>query len=114
MKQPPQVGEPRLVQLDGGKCSVMVHAFDAHHCAGAVQFLFEGEWGRVLHTGAGPKGAAPRRGGLHRTPNHDRARLRRPAGRPAPFQPPSPFASTPTAAGGCSDGLAVAWWWPLR
>jgi hypothetical protein len=28
-----------------------VSIFDAHHCAGAVQLLFDGPVGRILHTG---------------------------------------------------------------
>ncbi|KAL3698166.1 hypothetical protein R1sor_012242 [Riccia sorocarpa] len=44
-----EIGETKLI-LDDEE-SFTVTSFDANHCAGALMFLFEGNFGNVLHTG---------------------------------------------------------------
>ncbi|KAJ4975993.1 hypothetical protein NE237_001099 [Protea cynaroides] len=50
-----QVGISHLLSLvspsSGLETSVQVTVIDAHHCPGAVMFLFRGEFGSILHTG---------------------------------------------------------------
>ncbi len=44
--------EPVLLPLDEtGQETMTVTLFDANHCPGAVMFLFEGYFGRILYTG---------------------------------------------------------------
>lgn len=45
------VGETTTIKLEGTNNSINVTLFDSFHCAGSVMFLFEGRFGRVLHTG---------------------------------------------------------------
>ncbi|PIN20788.1 hypothetical protein CDL12_06512 [Handroanthus impetiginosus] len=55
----PQLDESMIVGIEVGESLVVedpdgdfiVTAFDANHCPGAVMFLFEGNFGNILHTG---------------------------------------------------------------
>ena len=48
-----QMNTATEVLVGPSKIKMRVHAFDAFHCAGAVQLLFENaDCGRILHTGA--------------------------------------------------------------
>ena len=44
------VGETAEVEAGGGEM-ISVTPLDANHCLGAVMYLFEGYFGRILHTG---------------------------------------------------------------
>jgi DNA cross-link repair 1B protein len=47
-----ETGQTSLLYLDSAQtCSIEVTPIDANHCPGAVMFLFQGYFGRVLYTG---------------------------------------------------------------
>ncbi|XP_060080608.1 5' exonuclease Apollo-like [Ylistrum balloti] len=50
--RPLEVGTSHILDLDDVDCEKMlVTVFDANHCPGSVMYLFEGYFGRILHTG---------------------------------------------------------------
>lgn len=50
--KPLEVGESHIIPLDEtGQETLTVSLIDANHCPGAVMFLFEGYFGRILYTG---------------------------------------------------------------
>ncbi|KAF9599659.1 hypothetical protein IFM89_001605 [Coptis chinensis] len=59
LQQYPQLDASLFVEIEiGGKVVIedpdgtfSVSAFDANHCPGAIMFLFEGNFGNILHTG---------------------------------------------------------------
>lgn len=59
LQQYPQLDDSLFVGIEVGQSMVVddpdgrfgVTAFDANHCPGAVMFLFEGDFGNILHTG---------------------------------------------------------------
>ncbi|CAN0927052.1 5' exonuclease Apollo [Linum grandiflorum] len=59
LNQYPQLDESMFVSIEVGQSILIddpygeftVAAFDANHCPGAVMFLFEGNFGNILHTG---------------------------------------------------------------
>ncbi|KAG8383827.1 hypothetical protein BUALT_Bualt04G0054300 [Buddleja alternifolia] len=59
LKYYPQLDESMFVGIEIGQSLIVedpdgdftVSAFDANHCPGAVMFLFEGNFGNILHTG---------------------------------------------------------------
>ncbi|KAK3266554.1 hypothetical protein CYMTET_24829 [Cymbomonas tetramitiformis] len=46
-----EIGEPFFLPVNKDTCSLTVTPLEAFHCAGAVQYLFECAFGRILHTG---------------------------------------------------------------
>uniref|UniRef100_A0A8D0DHT0 5' exonuclease Apollo n=1 Tax=Salvator merianae TaxID=96440 RepID=A0A8D0DHT0_SALMN len=49
---PMEVGESHVIPLDEvGRETMTVTLIDANHCPGSVMFLFEGDFGVILHTG---------------------------------------------------------------
>jgi len=47
---PLEMNEPKSLQLANGT-AFTVTPIDANHCPGSVMFLFDGEFGKILHTG---------------------------------------------------------------
>ncbi|XP_046341694.2 5' exonuclease Apollo-like isoform X1 [Haliotis rufescens] len=49
--RPLEVGECHMITTGGEMETVSVTVIDANHCPGAAMFLFEGVFGKILHTG---------------------------------------------------------------
>ena len=52
--RPLEVGSSHLVPVpseDGDSAYITVSVINANHCPGSVMFLFEGSFGKILHTG---------------------------------------------------------------